>query len=63
MEQGIKKGKNVGVKNILLTLLERRFDSLPKWACTKVKKADTPTLEKWAQRIIDAETLRDVLVD
>ena len=46
---------------MLLRLLERRFGALPGWARDRVAAADTAALENWGLRILDADSLHDVL--
>jgi hypothetical protein len=41
--------------------LNRRFGPLPKWAETRVSKAKSAQLEKWADAVLDAANLTDVL--
>jgi hypothetical protein len=45
----------------LVRLLTRRFGPLPKWAKTRVSKATSEQLEKWADAVLDAPNLTEVL--
>ena len=45
----------------LVRLLTSRFGPLPKWAKTRVTKAISDQLEKWADAVIDAPNLAEVL--
>ena len=47
--------------NILVRLLTRRFGPLPKWAKTRVSKANSEQLEKWMDAVLDAPNLTEVL--
>jgi hypothetical protein len=46
---------------LLLRQLGRRFGALPGWARDRVAAADTAALENWGLRILDAESIHDVL--
>ena len=46
---------------ILVRQLIRRFGPLPKWAKTRVSKANTTQLEEWTDAVFDASNLTEVL--
>jgi hypothetical protein len=56
-----KKGKLKGQIEILVRQLTRRFGPLPKWAEARVNKAKSAQLEKWADAVLDASNLTEVL--
>jgi hypothetical protein len=46
---------------MLLRMLERRFDVLPDWARERVMAADSPALEQWGLRFLEAQSIEDVI--
>ena len=50
-----------GEAKLLVRQLTRRFGPLPKWAQTRVSKAKSEQLEKWADAIFDASNLTEVI--
>ena len=61
LSEGEKKGRKEGEAKLLVRLLSRRFGPLPKWAETRVNKAKSAQLEKWADAVLDASSLTEVL--
>ena len=69
LEEGRKEGRRQvyeearleGAGDVLRWQLEQRFGALPHWAAEKIEAADLATLERWCIRIMDAESLEDVL--
>ena len=69
MEQGLKKGlqegrqegRQEGEVSILKRQLNRKFGVLPIWAETRLANADIATLELWAERVLTAGSLEEVL--
>ncbi|WP_437730835.1 DUF4351 domain-containing protein [Sorangium sp. So ce1335] len=59
--QGRDLGRREGERAILLRLLRARFGELPDAALARVEGAETAALERWADRVLSAETLADVL--
>ncbi len=60
---GIQKGRQEGASMVLTRQLQRRFGDLPSWASEKIAKAESPSLEEWSLRILDAPTLDGVFAD
>ncbi|MEZ4300158.1 MAG: DUF4351 domain-containing protein [Polyangiaceae bacterium] len=60
-EKGFKRGRGEGERAIVLRQLERRFGSLPPEALTRIKEASSAEIERWADRILTAATLAEVL--
>ncbi|MEP7336428.1 MAG: hypothetical protein ABI977_01570 [Acidobacteriota bacterium] len=60
-----KRGKEIGKKEqaaaMLSRLLRYRFGKLPAWSKRKIAVADMKTLDQWALRVLDAETLEEAL--
>ena len=61
LKEGLKEGFQKGEAKLLIRQLSRRFGTLPKWAETRVSKAKSSQLEKWADAILDASNLTDVI--
>ena len=61
IEKGIEKGMEKGGANILGKLLSKRFGPLPPEAEGKLRSAHSDQLERWALRLMDANTLDEVL--
>jgi hypothetical protein len=59
--RGEQKGERKGETKLLVRLLTRRFGELPKWAKNRVSNAKTVQLEQWADAMLDASTLTEVL--
>ncbi len=60
-KKGIKLGEKRGKASLLQRQLERRFGKLPRWAVQRLETADAATLEQWGERIIEAESLEQVI--
>ncbi|MEO5334321.1 MAG: DUF4351 domain-containing protein [Magnetococcus sp. YQC-5] len=52
-----------GEARMLTRQLQRRFGTVPDWANEKIAKADMAALEEWGLRILDAQSLDDLLSD
>ena len=59
--KGEKKGEKKGEMKILIRQLSRRFGQLPKWAENRISKAEPAQLENWADAVLDASNLTEVL--
>ncbi|MDR0634970.1 MAG: DUF4351 domain-containing protein [Azoarcus sp.] len=46
---------------MLVRLLSRRFGPLPEWARERLRRADVAQLETWADAVLDAATLAEVV--
>jgi hypothetical protein len=62
LEAATQKAERKGEAKMLMRLLELRFGKLPKETRRKVAGANTETLAKWAERLLKAKKLRDVLL-
>lgn len=58
---GIEKGLQQGAASVLLRLMERRFGPLDDSTRARIVDADSDRLLEWSERILDAQTLNDVL--
>jgi hypothetical protein len=59
--QGRLEGRQEGERAILLRLPRARFGELPAAAVTRIEQAESATLEQWAERVLSAKTLAEVL--
>ena len=59
--EGERMGRREGEAALLLRLLERRFGALPDRVRERIANADTPALEEWGLRVLDAGSLDDIL--
>jgi len=58
--KGEIEGRIEGQKQILLLQLDRRFGSVPNAIIERIANADSPHLEAWSIRLMDAQTLDDI---
>lgn len=57
MEEGRQEGQREGTKTVLKRLLEMRFAPLPPWVQTKVKNASHEELDRWLERLLEADSI------
>ena len=61
---GLKEGQAIGLKEgqatLVLRLLRRRFRELPREVEARVHGATIEELERWAERLLDAQALEEV---
>ena len=62
-EEGFKEGVKMGMREPLLRQLRARFGELPAAAVDRLQAADTAELEQWADRVLSAKTLAEVLCE
>jgi hypothetical protein len=62
-EEGRNEGLQKGQRRMLLKQLGIRFGELPEAAVARVNGADVAQLELWAERVLRASSLADVLAD
>jgi predicted transposase YdaD len=60
-QDAIAKGEVKGEAKILLRQLELKFRPLPDAAIQRIADADADTLLIWAERVLDANSLDEVL--
>jgi len=58
---GRAEGRIEGEAKLLVRQLSRRFGQLPKWAESRINKAEPAQLENWADAVLDASNLTEVL--
>ncbi|WP_153044051.1 hypothetical protein [Kerstersia gyiorum] len=60
LQQGLKQGRNEGMAGLLRALLETRFGPLSDADLARLQQADQTRLHRWAQRLLEAQTLEHV---
>jgi predicted transposase YdaD len=60
-QEGCQEGHKEEAVALLCRQLEHRFGPLPAATRQQIEAADTPTLETWSLRVLDATSLEDVL--
>ena len=61
IEKGLAQGFEKGQAGLLLRQLERRFGALPEAVRQRVRDASASELEAWAEAVLDAASLDEVL--
>ena len=60
-DEGRKEGRKDGECRLLLRLLRARFGELPAATVARVEAAELGDLERWAIRVLSAQTVAEVL--
>jgi len=60
-DEGLREGLQEGETKVLRRQLTRRFGPLPSWAEERLGQAGEAELEAWADRVLECQSLRDVL--
>jgi len=60
---GEARGELRGAANVVLRLLARRFGAVPDDVERRVRSADADTVQRWGDRVIDAQSLDDVFAE
>jgi len=60
-QEGEQKGRQEGDAKVLLRQLERRFGSVPGPVRDRIASADVADLDQWIMRVLDADSIDDVL--
>lgn len=61
IERGRDEGRKEGEERMLLRVLRARFGKIPDAVTARLRAADSALLEQWADRVLTAATLEDVL--
>ena len=62
-DKGFQEGKLEGGRIFLERLLTRRFGSLPDWGRDQLVGATLDQLNRWADRILEADSIHAVLAE
>lgn len=62
-QQGVDDGQKQGQKRLLLTLLQKRFGSLPVAVEARVNAADSAQVDAWAEKLLSASSLDEVFAN
>ena len=57
------EGERTGAATLLQTLLRRRFGAIPEATMARIASGSRQDLDRWAERVLDAETLAAVFAD
>lgn len=60
LEKGMEKGVVEGEKQMLLSILETKFTSIPNFYLSEIEKATPELLLNWGKRILKAESIQEV---
>jgi len=60
VEEGLEKGRQEGEVMVVRRLLEHRFGPLDEVTRQRLEQASVADLERWADRILDAQSLAEV---
>ena len=67
VEKGRKEGQEIGlaegVRSVLQDQLSQKFGELPESVSEQIRRVDYSQLQRWAKRVIDAESLEPILID
>ena len=61
--EGLAEGQTIGVRSVLQDLLSQKFGELPESVSEQIRRADYSQLQRWAKRVIDADSVEQILVD
>ena len=59
-KKGLEQGLVQGETKVIQRQLQYRFGPLPDWVETRLRAADEPQLERWAERLLEARILAEV---
>ena len=62
-EEGQAIGLAEGVRSVLQDQLSEKFGELPESVSEQIRRADYSQLQRWAKRVIDAESLEQIVFD
>jgi flagellar biosynthesis/type III secretory pathway protein FliH len=64
IQQGIQQGRHQGIQQgeytMLQRLLQRKFNQIPSRYLDKMQRADSETLLKWSDTLLEAKSLAEV---
>jgi hypothetical protein len=59
--EAMDKGRSEGMAALVTRLLSEKFERLPKWAQRRVDSGSPKQLERWATRVLTADSLEGVI--
>jgi hypothetical protein len=62
-ERGLERGREQGVREMLLMQLRTRFGDVPEGARARIEAATKGQLAGWAQRVLTARSVDEVLAE
>ena len=62
-DKGFQEGRQEGTRVFLERLLTRRFGPLPDWGKEQLARATMEQLNRWSNRVLDAESIQAVLAE
>ena len=66
-EEGREEGQEIGLaegaRTVLRDLLSQKFGELPESVSEQIRRADYSQLQRWAKRVIDADSFEQILID
>lgn len=63
IQVGLAQGRLHGEAAVLMRMLSKRFGPLPDTIVRRIEAADTPMIERWVDRVLDARALGEVFED
>ncbi len=63
IREGLQQGRQQGESLLLSKLLRRRFGELPAWVTPRLQQASPEQLERWAERLLEADDLETLFDD
>jgi hypothetical protein len=63
VQQGVQQGIQQGEYQFLVRILKRKFSLIPETYYQKMISADSDTLLKWGERVLEAKTVEEVFKD
>ncbi len=61
--KGLAEGQTIGARSVLQDQLSQKFGELPESVSEQIRRADYSQLQRWAKRVIDADSFEQILVD
>ena len=59
-QKALREGEARGEAKLLLRMLPQRFGPLPDEISEQIHRADSSTIENWADRVLNAKSLEEV---
>ncbi len=62
-DKGFQEGRQEGKRILLERLLIRRFGLLPDWGKAQLAGATSAQLDRWSERVLEADSIQEVLAE